>query len=148
VPQEIYHAIRHCASPHDPPDVIATTKDGKFHGFEVTELVDTETARRSERHDTADFKEYSKSELTACINQRVERKSTKPFKTICDSSFLLIYSDEPDLCHGSGHSLLPDLATPKSGVFSEIWFIIPPEINISGGEPENPYCQIFPIRQS
>lgn len=145
--REIYASIRHCPSPHDPPDVIATTKDGLLYGFEVTELVDAETVRRIERHNTADFKEYSKSELIAFIKERVERKSAKPFKTTCDKSFLLIYSDEPDLCNGFGYSLLSDLAAPKSEVFSEIWFMIPPEVNISGKEPENPNCQIFIVRQ-
>lgn len=144
-PKAVYRSIKHCPPPFDPPDVIATTREGEIHGFEVTELVDAETVRRIERHGTSEFKEYSRSELSDCIRQRVERKGRKPFKVVCDKSLLLIYSDEPDLC--SDTALLSEITVPKCEFFSEIWFILPPEVNISGGEAENPNCQIFPIRQ-
>ena len=143
--KDVYKAIRHCPPPFDPPDVVAATNGGETHGFEVTELVDAETARRIERDGTSEFKEYSRSELVGCIRQRVERKARKPFRTACDKSFLLIYSDEPALW--SDTALLSGVAVPKSALFSEIWLMLPPEVNISGGEPKNPHCQIFPVRQ-
>jgi len=146
-PSSAFAEIRHCPPPHDPPDVIVTATDGKLYGFEVTELVDTETVRRAERSETGEIKEYSKDELLSLIRHRVEMKSTKTFKTNCDRSILVIYSDEPDLCYGSGYTLLFNLFTPVNETFSEVWFMIPPAVNISGGEPHNPNCQVFPVKQ-
>lgn len=146
-PSKIYSSWTHCVTPNDPPDLIATTLDGRIHGFEVTELVDPDTIRRIDRNDSFDFKEYTEQELTERIRQIVERKSDKKFKSPCDKAFLLIYSDEPDLFDEAGVELLSKVSTPKSSQFREIWFMIPPEVNISGGEPKNPNCQIFLIRQ-
>jgi hypothetical protein len=135
-PRAIY---RQLSGAEDPPDVIATTHSGERHGFEVTEFVDAETVRACEKGQNADLKEYSETELFALIDQRIVEKSGKP----------LIYSDEPDLCYGSGFSHLAKLCTESPTFFDEVWFMIP-EINISGGEPDRPHCQLFrvaPVRR-
>jgi hypothetical protein len=111
-----------------------------------SEFVDAETVRACEKGQNVDLKEYSETELFALIDQRIVEKSGKPFKNPPYArSYLLIYSDEPDLCYGSGFSHLAKLRTGSPTFFDEVWFMIPPEINISGGEPDRPHCQLFRV---
>jgi hypothetical protein len=145
-PTEIYRTIEHRLPPHDPPDVVLVTHAGPRHGFEVTELVDADTTRRFHRNETSDGKEYSEAEFNRLVKERIVAKSQMAFKGgPYERKFCIIYSDEPYICYDTGFSYLRNLRFTLATPFHEIWFMIPPEINISGGAPRNEEHQLFQI---
>ncbi|MEQ2007519.1 MAG: hypothetical protein ABMA26_12035 [Limisphaerales bacterium] len=140
------HFVRLQSSPEDPPDVVLLDKEGGHHGIEVTELVDGPTIRACDKSQLVFVKEFADGELSQLVLRRISDKSANPFKRgPFASKRLLIYSDEPTIAFCPDIDFLTRFPSSEQHTFDEIWFVIPPEVNTSGGEPENPYCRIFPI---
>jgi hypothetical protein len=144
-PDDHFARLDHCANPLDPPDVIATDYQGGRHGFEVTEFVDREAAGKCDR----DSKNFSEAELRQHISDRVLEKARAGFRdNTCISKCLIIYSDEPTIAFGDGLVFLSRLPTVAQSFFDEVWLMIPPSVNVSGREPQNPHCRIHRIPTS
>ncbi len=79
----------------DPPDVIAETLDGKPVGIEVSEFVDEEAIRKSERGEEI-FRYWENEEVIKKIQKIIDRKGAKKFfGEQYEKIYLLIHTDEP-----------------------------------------------------
>ena len=98
----------HRGNPKDPPDVVVEDKARGRHGFEVSELVDSDTIREFEKNSTLDWKQYSDTELVNLVKSRIQEKDNKPFKDEpYVSKRLILYSAEPELRDGALVELEP-----------------------------------------
>lgn len=144
-----FASLEYRQNPLDPPDVVLVDHSGIRHGVEVTEFVDGPTISAHIKDYSTDMREYGEEEFRALVIDRITVKSGVPFKDVtCATKRLVIYSDEPFFICGNGVEFLSRFSAVDHSFFDEIWFMIPPAVNISGGEPENPHCRIYEIKKS
>ena len=143
---ESFAHLEYRDNPRDPPDVVLIDHTGARHGVEVTEFVDGPTISAHIKDHSTDNREYAEGEFCALVLDRVATKSRVPFKDVsCVTKRLIIYSDEPVFICGDGALFLSRFSALPPSQFDEVWFMIPPAVNISGGPPENPYCRIYEL---
>jgi hypothetical protein len=145
---EPFARIEHRENPRDPPDVVLIDHAGARHGIEVTEFVDGRMISAHINDHSTDIREYGEDEFRTLVIDRIAAKARVPFKDAdCVTKRLIIYSDEPIFICGDGVLYLSRFeAVPKS-FFDEVWFMIPPAVNTSGGPPENPHCRVYEIKR-
>jgi hypothetical protein len=144
--QTYYVRSEHRKNPFDPPDVVLTDKDGGRHGFEVTELVDSETVRGFQRKELCRLRNYEPQEFYDIIESRVREKSSRPFKGLeCNRKYLVIYSAEPVLGSKQWDSHLRTIPRVPTCLFDELWFMIPPAVFTGPKENPCPNCRIYDI---
>jgi hypothetical protein len=143
-----FSKLEYRKNPDDPPDVVLVDHDGSRHGIEVTEFVDGRTISAHVKSHSGDMREYEEEEFRALVLERIAAKSRVPFKdATCTSKRLIIYSDEPIFICGDGVLFLSRFPVAPSSSFDEVWFMIPPAVDISGGEPKSPHCRIYKIKK-
>lgn len=141
-----FASLEYRENPNDPPDVVLVDTKGARHGVEVTEFVDGRMISAHIKNHETDIKEYSEAEFRTLVLDRITTKAGVPFKdTTCVSKRLIIYSDEPFFICGDGVLFLSRFTHVSQTFFDEIWFIIPPAVNISGRTPANSHCRIYGI---
>ena len=136
-------------NPRDPPDVVLIDHADARHGIEVTEFVDSPTINAHIRDYSTDIREYTEADFRSLVLERIGAKARVPFKdTNCATKRLIIYSDEPIFTCGDGLLFLSRFPVAPQSYFDEVWFMIPPAVNISGREPKDPHCRIFELRKA
>lgn len=148
-PKRYFSKLEHRTNPDDPPDVVLTDHEGQLHGIEVTEFVDGPTIKTHIKNESFGFREYSNGEFNRLVAERITKKSQTPFKPpACISKRLLIYSAEPIIADGEGVQFLSNIPTVNQTAFDEVWFMIPPEVEISNAGSGNPNCRIYEIKKA
>lgn len=143
-----FAALEYRQNPLDPPDVVLVDRSGIRHGIEVTEFVDGPTISAHLRDFSTDIREYGETEFRDLVIERITVKSNAPFKDVtCATKSLIIYSDEPFFICGDGVEFLRSFSAVNQSFFDEIWFMIPPAVNTSGGAPGNPHCRVYEIKR-
>jgi len=138
--------ICHVSDGTDPPDVILTTKDHGEYAIEVTELVDQQAVQAAEQGRWYSTKDYDAKTVELELRQIIKKKDLRSLESSYSRRILIIYSDEPYIYHDEVLTHLPTITVGSLTNFSDVHFMIPPAVNISGSPTVDEFCQVVHLR--